>query len=96
MRAFTIAAILVFALLDVSGCKNVGTERSDKRGTGGDLARSSDTESSKQYLHVAVYRKAPPGKALRFTISERRSKGIPRFEAEKAWAISVAKSLTLL
>jgi hypothetical protein len=52
-------------------------------------------EASKQYLSVTVYRKNAAGKGMRYGISERRSKGIPGFEAEKAWAIEVAKSLSL-
>lgn len=52
-------------------------------------------EPSKHYLSVKVYRKNAAGKAVTFEISERRSKGIPSFEGEKAWAIAVAKSLTL-
>ena len=52
-------------------------------------------ETSKQYLHVKAYRKNAAGKALRFSITERRSSGIPSFDAEKAWAIAVAKTLTM-
>ena len=52
-------------------------------------------EASKQYLQVTVYKKTAAGKGMRYGVQERSSKGIPEFESRKAWAIDLAKSLTL-
>lgn len=52
-------------------------------------------EDTKQYFQITVYRKNAAGKGVRFSVSERRSAPIPGYDAEKAWAITVAKSFIL-
>jgi hypothetical protein len=60
---------------------------------GGYLLVISDV--SKEFLDVTATRKNAAGKPVRFSVSERRSKGIPNFEAEQAWMIKVAKTFLL-
>jgi hypothetical protein len=52
-------------------------------------------EDTKKYFQVTVYRKNAAGQGARFSVSERRRDPIPGYDAEKAWAITVAKSFTL-
>jgi hypothetical protein len=52
-------------------------------------------EASKRFLEVVVHRKSPAGKWVHYALTTRISAGIPSFEAFKAWAIRVAKTLVL-
>ena len=52
-------------------------------------------EDTKKYYQVTMYRKTAAGKGVRFSVSDRRRDPIPGYDSEKAWAITVAKSLTL-
>ncbi|PKN24142.1 MAG: hypothetical protein CVU65_12615 [Deltaproteobacteria bacterium HGW-Deltaproteobacteria-22] len=52
-------------------------------------------EDSKKYYLITVYRKNAAGQSVRFSVSERRRNPIPGYDAEKAWAITVAKSFKL-
>jgi len=52
-------------------------------------------EDTKKYYLIEVYRKNAAGKSVRFSVSERRRDPIPGYDAEKAWAITVAKSFIL-
>jgi len=52
-------------------------------------------EDTKKYFQITVYRKNAAGKSARFSVSERRRDPIPGYDAEKAWALTVAKSFTL-
>jgi len=52
-------------------------------------------EDTKKYYQITVYRKNAAGKGARFSVSERRRDPIPGYDAEKAWAVTVAKSFLL-
>ncbi|PKN47765.1 MAG: hypothetical protein CVU59_01630 [Deltaproteobacteria bacterium HGW-Deltaproteobacteria-17] len=52
-------------------------------------------EDSKKYYLITIYRKTAAGQGVRFSVSERRRNPIPGYDAEKAWAITVAKSFRL-
>jgi hypothetical protein len=52
-------------------------------------------EDTKKYYRITVYRKTPAGQGVRYAVSERRRDPIPGYDAQKAWAITVAKTIRL-